>query len=65
MDTANLKQFWKSKTLWGILIAVVPMILQVVGLPLPISEMVNDLLIALGGSLAAYGRVTATTQLKL
>ena len=60
-----MKQFWKSKTIWGIGISLLPTILQVVGIPLPIGEVLNQVIIAAGGGLAVVGRVQADTKLKL
>jgi len=58
-----MKQFWKSKTLWGIAIAVVPTILQLAGVPLPIGELATQILIAAGGALAVDGRIRAVDRL--
>ena len=58
-----MKQFWKSKTLWGITIALLPTILQAAGIPLPIGQVLNEVIIAAGGGLAIVGRVKAVDRL--
>jgi hypothetical protein len=58
-----MKAFWKSKTMWGIAVAVIPTVLQLVGVPLPIGEMATQILIAAGGALAVGGRITAVDRL--
>ena len=60
-----MKQFWKSKTMWGVLITLIPTILQVVGVPLPIGELATEIIIAAGGGLAVFGRVKAVDKLTL
>jgi len=60
-----MKQFWKSKTMWGVAIAILPTILQVVGLPLPIGEIATQIIVAAGGGLAVVGRVKAVDKLTL
>ena len=60
-----MKQFWKSKTLWGIVISLLPTILQVAGIPLPIGEVLSQVIIAAGGGLAVVGRVQAIDKLTL
>ena len=60
-----MKKFWKSKTLWGIAISLIPTILQVAGVPLPIGEALNQVIIAAGGGLAVVGRVQATDKLTI
>lgn len=67
-----MKQFWKSKTLWGILIAAVPGIgaplsAAILGIPagdaLP-SEL-SAIMAGVGAVLAIYGRWKSTGQLTL
>ena len=58
-----MKQFWKSKTLWGVFIAVTPTILQLAGIPLPVGEILSEIIVAAGGGLAVYGRVQARDRL--
>ena len=60
-----MKQFWKSKTLWGLTISLLPIILQVAGIPLPIGELATEIIIAAGGGLAVFGRVKAVDKLTL
>ena len=60
-----MKQFWKSKTLWGVFIALIPTILQIVGIPLPIGEMLGEIIVTAGGGLAVFGRVQAKDKLTL
>lgn len=58
-----MKQFWKSKTLWGVFIALVPTLLQVAGIPLPVGELLGEVIVAAGGGLAVFGRVQAKDRL--
>jgi hypothetical protein len=58
-----MKHFWKSKTLWGIVISLLPTILQIAGIPLPIGEALNQIIIASGGGLAVFGRIQAIDRL--
>jgi hypothetical protein len=60
-----MKSWWKSKTIWGIVIAVVPTILQLAGVPLPIGNLATEILIAAGGAIAVGGRITAVDRLTL
>jgi hypothetical protein len=60
-----MKSWWKSKTIWGIVIAVVPTILQLAGVPLPIGNLATEVLIAAGGAIAVGGRITAVDRLTL
>ena len=60
-----MKQFWRSKTIWGIAISLLPVILQVAGIPLPIGELATEIIIAAGGGLAVFGRVKAVDKLTL
>ena len=60
-----MKKFWKSKTMWGVLISLLPTILQIAGIPLPIGEVLNQIIIAAGGGLAVVGRVKAVDKLTL
>lgn len=60
-----MKEFWKSKTLWGVVIAVLPTLLQVAGLPLPVGELATQIIVAAGGGLAVVGRVKAVDKLTL
>ena len=58
-----MKKFWKSKTLWGVFIAVLPTILQAAGVPLPLGEVATQIIVAAGGGLAVVGRVKAVDRL--
>ena len=58
-----MKKFWKSKTIWGIAISLLPTILQIAGVPLPIGEIATELIIAAGGGLSVFGRVKAVDRL--
>ena len=62
-----MKQFWKSKTVWGIAISALPTILQLFGVPVPsgVGELLNQILVATGSGLAVYGRVKAVDKLTL
>jgi hypothetical protein len=59
MDT---KSVLKSKTVWGIVVAVLPTVLTMLGIPLP--PAVAEIIIAAGSSLGIYGRVTATERIR-
>ena len=58
-----MKQFWKSRTLWGVAVAVIPTVLQLAGVPLPIGELATQILIAAGGAVAVGGRIKAVDRL--
>jgi hypothetical protein len=60
-----VKQWYKSKTIWGIAISLLPTILQVAGIPLPIGAALNEAIIAAGGGLAIVGRIQAKDKLSL
>jgi len=60
-----MKKFWKSKTMWGITISLLPTVLQLLGIPLPVGEVLNQIIIAAGGGLAVVGRVQAVDRLTL
>ena len=60
-----MKKFWKSKTLWGIAISLLPTVLQLIGIPLPVGEVLNQVIIAAGGGLAVVGRIKAADRLSL
>jgi len=65
MSMNDVKVYLKSKTLWGILIAALPTILRVSGVPLPpgTDDLLGEVLVAIGSSIGVYGRVTATQRL--
>ena len=58
-----MKQFWKSKTIWGVVISLLPTILQAAGVPLPLGEVLSQVIIAAGGGLAVFGRIKAVDKL--
>ena len=65
-----MKQWYKSKTVWGVLIAAVPGIgpaLSAAVLSAPQAEQVPDelraIIVGIGAILAIYGRFKATGQL--
>ena len=58
-----MKKFWKSKTIWGIAISLLPTVLQLIGIPLPVDEVLNQVIIATGGGLAVVGRIKAVDRL--
>ena len=61
-----MKQFWKSKTLWGLTISLLPTILQLAGIPLPIGEVATQIIaVVAGGGLGVFGRVKAVDKLTL
>lgn len=65
--SVNAKSILKSKTIWGILIAALPTVLRVAGVPIPpgIENILNEVLVGLGSGLGIYGRVTATQRVAL
>jgi hypothetical protein len=61
-----MKPFWKSKTLWGVLITALPTVLRVAGVPLPPmldSVIVEILVTATGAAVATQGRMLANPNL--
>lgn len=66
----DMKAWYQSKTIWGALIAVLAPLLQVVGLNLPggfENELVEGLVTVaggVGGLVALYGRLAATSAIK-
>ncbi len=67
-----MKQFWKSKTLWGVLLAAIPGIggpLSAAVLGIPAGDAMPSELAAImagvGAVLAIYGRWKSTGQLTL
>ena len=68
MDT--VKAWYQSKTVWGALIAVLAPLFQVVGLNLPAgfeTELAQGLATvagAVGGLIALYGRLSATSAIR-
>jgi predicted membrane chloride channel (bestrophin family) len=68
MSNADFKAFWKSKTLWGVLITMIPTLLRVSGVPLPpgVDEaIVEVLIVATGATVATRGRIEANPNLTL
>ena len=57
----STKNFFKSKTEWGIFFAVLPTVLTLFGIPIPVG--VGELITIMGGSLGGYGRYAATQRL--
>ena len=61
--------WWQSKTLWGSIIAMLAGVATMAGLQLDaalqdqLAELIVGLANLIGGGLAWYGRVTATTQI--
>ena len=68
MDT--MKAWYQSKTVWGALIAVAAPLLHVVGLNLPAgfeNELAEGLMTVaggVGGLIALYGRLSATSTIR-
>ena len=61
-----MKAYWKSETLWGVLITALPTILRTVGVPLPplLDEaLVQILITATGVAVATQGRIKANPNL--
>lgn len=60
------KSIFASKTVWGAVIAVAPMVLQTAGITLTADEtaalggLIDPIVTLVGFVLAVYGRVTAT-----
>ena len=57
----STKNFFKSKTNWGIFFAVLPTVLNLFGIPIPGG--VGELITTIGGTLGVYGRYSATQRL--
>ena len=66
----DLKNWYNSKTIWGAIIAILASALQFAGVDIAaadrgeIVDAVVNIAGALGGLLAVYGRVTATSVIK-
>lgn len=66
----DLKNWYHSKTIWGALVAVGASALKVAGIDIPAGDQgtVVDSLVniagAVGGLLAVYGRLTATSAIR-
>jgi hypothetical protein len=66
----NQKQWWMSKTVWGVIVMLISSALASTGIPLTpelqgtIVELIMQGITVGGGALAVYGRVTAKTALK-
>ena len=64
------KQWWMSKTVWGVIVMLISSALASTGIPLTpelqgtIVELIMQAITVGGGALAVYGRVTAKTALK-
>ena len=65
----NTKAWYQSKTVWGALIAVLAPLLHMVGLNLPtgfeteLAEGLATVAGAVGGLIALYGRLSATSAI--
>lgn len=63
------KQWYRSKTVWGALIAVAASLLQATGIDLApdVQDDIADLAVAvagvLGGAWSIYGRISSTTRI--
>ncbi len=66
----NQKQWWMSKTVWGVIVMLISSALASTGIPLTpelqgtIVELIMQGITLGGGAMAVYGRVTAKTALK-
>ena len=66
----NMKAWYQSKTIWGALIAVLAPLLHVAGLNLPggfeneLAEGLVTVAGGVGGLVALYGRLAATSAIK-
>ena len=63
MNTSSTKNIVQSKTFWGIVVAVLPTVLRLLGVPVPPG--IEDVLVAAGASLGIYGRVAATERVMI
>ena len=59
----NTKNLIKSKTFWGIVVAVLPTVLRLAGIPIPPG--VEDAIVGVGAALGVYGRVSATQRVTI
>jgi hypothetical protein len=68
-EVEGFKAWYRSKTVWGALIAVAASVLQVAGVDFGVAEQgqLADIAVtlagAVGGLLALYGRLVATTSI--
>ena len=64
------KQWWMSKTVWGVVVMLISSALSSTGIPLTpelqgtIVELIMQGITVGGGALAVYGRVTAKAEIK-
>lgn len=67
----EVKPFWKSKTLWGVLLTALPTLIRVSGVPLPpgadaaILQVVEIIMVTAGLGVATTGRIQANPNLTL
>lgn len=63
----DTKSWIKSKTIWGILIFLSPLLSKyvghLIGHPINIEQGMNEIVELVGAAIAAYGRVVANTSL--
>lgn len=58
----DVKSWIKSKTIWGVIIALSPLFSDKLGFD--IGATATDILELIGSAFAIYGRVTAKTEIK-
>ena len=61
-----MKPFWKSETIWGVLITALPTLLRVAGVPLPpgVDDALVQLIVTVTGmTVATQGRIKANPNL--
>ena len=60
----DVKGILQSKTIWGILVSVLALILKKYGIGIDEAGTLTDLMALAGSIFAVYGRVTAKTTLQ-
>lgn len=60
----DVKTLLQSKTIWGIVIAVIAMLTKSSGYTIDEAGTVNTIIEIIGLVLGLYGRITATKQIK-
>ena len=61
-----MKPFWKSETIWGVLITALPTLLRVAGVPLPpgVDDALVQIIVTVTGmTVATQGRIKANPNL--
>ena len=63
-EMTDVKTLLQSKTIWGIVIAILAMLAKNAGYTIDEAGTVNTIVEIIGLILGLYGRITATKQLK-